>query len=222
MIKNILKRREKSNTHLTHICRHRWSNKSSMKIDKNRSSQPWKPQCWLKAPSSFIFIELFLFQRCLQTWVRWVSLSSLLFKIFLSFYFSGFSFFVLTYSFYITVTEMDYYQKYLYKNSSLGEWTYFSGLRQRELCLKLWRWHQLGEAVQRSSGATPGSLWSSRCSKSCSLRRSLQRRHVLLSRQCLSTWVTFPQRDLALGMSTQTRSLTDLSNTWVCNLIFTI
>ena len=30
----------------------------------------WKPQCWLKAPISTIFIGLFLLQWCLQTWVR--------------------------------------------------------------------------------------------------------------------------------------------------------
>ena len=32
LIKYILKRREDSETYLTHICRHRWSRKSSMKI----------------------------------------------------------------------------------------------------------------------------------------------------------------------------------------------
>ena len=34
LIKNILKRREESDTYLTHICRHCWSRKSSIKIDE--------------------------------------------------------------------------------------------------------------------------------------------------------------------------------------------
>ena len=33
MIKDILKRREESDTYLTHVCRHRWSRKISMKVD---------------------------------------------------------------------------------------------------------------------------------------------------------------------------------------------
>jgi hypothetical protein len=34
MIKNILKRREESDTYLTHLCGHCWSRKSLMKIDE--------------------------------------------------------------------------------------------------------------------------------------------------------------------------------------------
>ena len=85
IIKNILKRREESDTHLTHVCRHCRSKKSSMKIDRIRIVyffSWWKPQCWLTAPIPYIFIELFLLQWCLQMCVRFVSLSSLLFKIF--------------------------------------------------------------------------------------------------------------------------------------------
>jgi hypothetical protein len=33
MIKNILKRREESDTYLTHVCRHRWSGPIRMKVD---------------------------------------------------------------------------------------------------------------------------------------------------------------------------------------------
>jgi len=34
MIRNILKWREESNTYLTHVCRHCWKRKISMKVDR--------------------------------------------------------------------------------------------------------------------------------------------------------------------------------------------
>ena len=56
------KRRQECDTYLTHVCRHHWSRKSPMTIDEIGafSQHWWKPQYWLKAPISSIFIRLFL------------------------------------------------------------------------------------------------------------------------------------------------------------------
>ena len=85
MIKNILKRREESNTCLTNVCRHRRSRQITMKMDETGAFSQhcgfhqlylyswWKPQYWLKAPVSSIFIVICLLRWYIQTWVIFLS-----------------------------------------------------------------------------------------------------------------------------------------------------
>ena len=44
--------------------------------------QLMKPQCWLKALNTSTFIMICLLQRCLDTWIRYISLSFRHFNIF--------------------------------------------------------------------------------------------------------------------------------------------
>ena len=93
MVKNILKRREESNTYLTNICRHRWRKRSSKKIDEVGAfsqhcgfhqlllSQLMKATVLAEA-SYFIHFHRALSPPVMSTDVSQVSLSSLLFKIF--------------------------------------------------------------------------------------------------------------------------------------------
>ena len=64
---NCLKRRERSDSYLTHVCRLSQSVESLKRIDKKTSTADEFPQCWLKAPVFFLSIISRLYAPWLQT-----------------------------------------------------------------------------------------------------------------------------------------------------------
>ena len=100
-------------------------------------------QIWLKSVDidgaeraqsiSSIFNRLFLLQQCLQTWVRYVSVSSLLFNIFCNFTFPGFPWFTnqeMKSQFKVTLVD---HLKSTYGTNVFCWWGRFSHKHSREI-----------------------------------------------------------------------------------------